>query len=158
MLRDGSSVTVRPVAQDDEASLQTFLTDLCENSLRLRFFTGAANVADAAHWAACTPADRYGLLAHDRAGALVAHAVYVQLDQTRAEVAVEVADHLHGRGLVARSKTVAIPLRSVRKCHKHECVQLRDRGWRCLSMHARCRVRASRGGQKERSGRGWVRE
>lgn len=99
MLRDGSSVTVRPVGQNDEASLQTFLTGLCANSLRLRFFTGAANVADAAHWAACTPVDRYGLLAHDQAGALVAHAVYVQLDQTRAEVAVEVADHLHGRGL-----------------------------------------------------------
>jgi GNAT superfamily N-acetyltransferase len=65
----------------------------------LRFFTGAANVANAAHWAACTSADRYGLLAHDQAGVLVAHAVYVQLDRTRAEVAVEVADHLHGRGL-----------------------------------------------------------
>ena len=98
-LRDGSSVTVRPVGQDDEASLETFLTGLCANSLRLRFFTGAANVADAAHWAARTPADRYGLLAHDQAGVLVAHAVYVQLDRTRAEVAVEVADHLHGRGL-----------------------------------------------------------
>jgi GNAT superfamily N-acetyltransferase len=98
-LRDGSSVTVRPVGQDDEASLQTFLTGLCANSLRQRFFTGGANVADAAHWAACRPADRYGLLAHDQAGVLVAHAVYVQLDQTRAEVAVEVADHLHGRGL-----------------------------------------------------------
>lgn len=99
MLRDGSSVTVRSVGQDDAASLQTFLTGLCENSLRLRFFTGGANVADAAHWAACTPADRYGLLAHDQSGVLVAHAVYVQLDQTRAEVAVEVADHLQGRGL-----------------------------------------------------------
>ena len=98
-LRDGSSVTVRPVGQDDEASLETFLTGLCANSLRLRFFTGAANVADAAHWAARTPADRYGLLAHDQAGVLVAHAVYVQLDRTRAEVAVEVADHLHGMGL-----------------------------------------------------------
>jgi GNAT superfamily N-acetyltransferase len=98
-LRDGSSVTVRPVGQDDEASLQMFLTGLCASSLRLRFFTGGANVADAAHWAACTPADRYGLLAHDETGVLVAHAVYVKLDETRAEVAVEVADHLHGRGL-----------------------------------------------------------
>jgi GNAT superfamily N-acetyltransferase len=98
-LRDGSSVTVRAVDPEDQAPLQAFLTDLCANSLRLRFFTGAANLASAAHWAACTPTDRYGLLAHDEAGVLVAHAVYVQLDQTRAEVAVEVADHLHGRGL-----------------------------------------------------------
>ncbi len=29
---------------------------------------------------------------------MVAHALYIQLDGTRAEVAVEVADHLHGRG------------------------------------------------------------
>jgi GNAT superfamily N-acetyltransferase len=98
-LRDGSSVTVRAVGPDDEAPMCAFLMGLCANSLRLRFFTGGANVADAAHWAACTPADRYGLLAHDQAGVLVAHAVYVQLDRTRAEVAVEVADHLHGRGL-----------------------------------------------------------
>jgi hypothetical protein len=98
-LRDGSSVTVRPVGQDDEASLQTFLIGLCANSRRLRFFTGGANIAGAAHWAAGTPADRYGLLAHDETGVLVAHAVYVKLDQTRAEVAIEVADHLHDRGL-----------------------------------------------------------
>jgi hypothetical protein len=98
-LRDGSSVTLRAVGQDDEAPLQAFLTGLCANSLRLRFFTGGANIVGAAHWAAGTPADRYGLLAHDETGVLVAHAVYVKLDQTRAEVAVEVADHLHDRGL-----------------------------------------------------------
>ena len=92
-------MTVRSVGQGDEAPLQAFLTELCASSLRLRFFTGGANVANAAHWAAGTPADRYGLLAHDKTGVLVAHAVYVKLDQTRAEVAVEVADHLHGRGL-----------------------------------------------------------
>jgi GNAT superfamily N-acetyltransferase len=98
-LRDGSSVTIRAVGPGDRAPLRVFLFGLCASSLRLRFFTGAANVADAADWAACTPADRDGLLAHDQAGALVAHAVYVQLDRTRAEVAIEVADHLHGRGL-----------------------------------------------------------
>ena len=98
-LRDGSSVTVRAAGPGDEAPLLAFLMDLCASSLRLRFFTAGANVADAAHWAACTPADRYGLLAHDETGVLVAHAVYVKLDEVRAEVAVEVADHLHGRGL-----------------------------------------------------------
>ena len=98
-LRDGSSVTVRAVGPDDEPSLQRFLMGLCANSLRLRFFTGAANIANAAHWAAGTPADRYGLLAHDETGVLVAHAACVLLDETRAEVAVEVADRLHDRGL-----------------------------------------------------------
>ncbi len=32
-------------------------------------------------------------------GVLVGHATFVQLDEAHAEVAVEVADHLHGRGL-----------------------------------------------------------
>ena len=34
-----------------------------------------------------------------RLGVLVGHATYVQLDEAHAEVAVEVADHLHGHGL-----------------------------------------------------------
>jgi GNAT superfamily N-acetyltransferase len=98
-LRDGSSVTVRAIGQGDEAPLLRFLTDLCADSRRLRFFSGCVDVAAAAHWAAGTPADRYGLLAHDQMGVIVAHAACVQLDQTRAEVAVEVADHLHDCGL-----------------------------------------------------------
>ena len=40
-----------------------------------------------------------GLLAHDESGLLVGHALYIRLDDTRAEVAVEVADRLHDRGL-----------------------------------------------------------
>jgi GNAT superfamily N-acetyltransferase len=92
-------VTVRTVGEGDEAPLRVFLTDLCANSRRLRFFTGAADITQAARWAAGTPVDRYGLLAHDETGLLVAHAAYVQLSQTRAEVAVEVADRLHDRGL-----------------------------------------------------------
>jgi two-component system, NarL family, response regulator NreC len=98
-LRDGSSVTVRAVGPGDEAPLLKFLTDLCADSRRLRYFSGCVDVAGAAHWAAGTPADRDGLLAHDEMGVLVAHAACVQLDQTRAEVAIEVADHLHDRGL-----------------------------------------------------------
>ena len=42
---------------------------------------------------------RCGLVAHDETGAIVGHAVFIVLDATHAEVAVEVADHLHGRGL-----------------------------------------------------------
>jgi acetate---CoA ligase (ADP-forming) len=98
-LRDGSSLMVCPVSTRDEPELWSFLSDLCLESQRLRFFTGAANIAAAAHLAAARDAKHYGLLAHDEASALVGHALYVQLDETRAEVAVEVADRLHGRGL-----------------------------------------------------------
>jgi len=98
-LRDGSSVAIRAVRTGDEVPLLQFLSALCANSRRLRYFSGCVDVAGAAHWAAGTPADRYGLLAHDETGVLVAHAACVLLDETRAEVAVEVADHLHDRGL-----------------------------------------------------------
>jgi acetyltransferase len=98
-LRDGSSVTLRPARAEDEPAMRTFLSGLSLEAQRLRSFTGAANIAFAAHLASTADATHYGLLAHDEAGALVGHAVYVRMDQTRAEVAVEVADHLHGRGL-----------------------------------------------------------
>jgi len=110
-LRDGSSVRIRPVAPGDEAQLRSFLMGLCPEARRLRFFTQATDLERATRWAADTAPDRCGLLAHDEAGALVAHATCVRLDETRAEVAVEVADHLHGRGLgtilVARLAAIA---------------------------------------------------
>ncbi len=98
-LRDGASVSVRPVSASDEAPLRTFLDGLCGEARRLRFFTGAADMARAAHMATDPAVHGYGLLAHDETGVLVAHAAYVKIDDARAEVAVEVADHLHGRGL-----------------------------------------------------------
>jgi GNAT superfamily N-acetyltransferase len=98
-LRDGSSVTVRAAGAEDEPALLAFLSGLGLEAKRMRFFTGAADMVYAAHLAAATGADRYGLIAHDEAGVMVGHATYAQLDGTRAEVAVEVADHLHGCGL-----------------------------------------------------------
>ena len=98
-LRDGSSVTVRLASALDEPALRSFLEGLCLEARRLRFFSGAANIASAAHLAAAADAEHCGLIAHDEAGVVVGHAIYVKLDETRAEVAVEVADHLHDRGL-----------------------------------------------------------
>jgi GNAT superfamily N-acetyltransferase len=98
-LRDDSLVTIRPATAHDEPALRLFLSGLCLTARRLRFFTAAADMASAAHLMAATGSDRYGLIAHDEQGVLVGHALYVCLDETRAEVAVEVADHLHGRGL-----------------------------------------------------------
>jgi GNAT superfamily N-acetyltransferase len=98
-LRDGSSVAVRDASAADEPALLTFLSGLGLEAKRMRFFTGGAAMAYAAHLAAATSADRYGLTARDEAGVMVGHATYAQLDRSRAEVAVEVADHLHGRGL-----------------------------------------------------------
>ena len=98
-LRDGAHVSVRAATAQDEPALLEFLSGLCLEAKRLRFFTGAADMAYAAHLAAATGPDRYGLIAHDEAGLIVGHATYVKLEDARAEVAVEVADKLHGRGL-----------------------------------------------------------
>jgi GNAT superfamily N-acetyltransferase len=98
-LRDGSKVAVRQSKPGDEAALHTFLSGLCLEARRLRFFTGAADISYAARLGVVTDATHYGLIAHDEIGVLVGHATYAKLDDTHAEVAVEVADHLHGRGL-----------------------------------------------------------
>jgi acetate---CoA ligase (ADP-forming) len=100
LLRDRSLVTIRPLHADDEAALHLFLGRLCAEARRLRFFSAAIDTVKAAHCAAETPVGQYGLVAHDENGMIVGHALYVQLeDTTCAEVAVEVADRLHGCGL-----------------------------------------------------------
>jgi L-amino acid N-acyltransferase YncA len=98
-LRDGSSVTVRPVQAGDEGPLRAFLQDLCAEARRLRFFSGAVDIDSAAQWAADVSEGRCGLVAHDEAGTIVGHAAFIALDTKHAEVAVEVADDLHGCGL-----------------------------------------------------------
>jgi GNAT superfamily N-acetyltransferase len=96
-------VAIRPCGPADEAALRDFLGALAPHSRRSRFFTGAIDIARAAHWAAEPEEGRYGLIALDADGAIVGHAVYATLHDerppARAEVAVEVADRLHGQGL-----------------------------------------------------------
>lgn len=98
-LRDGSSVTIRQARADDEGALQAFLAALCPEARRFRFFSAAVDTVTAVRFAADTRGERCGLVAHNETGELVGHAVFIVLDATHAEVAVEVADHLHGRGL-----------------------------------------------------------
>jgi GNAT superfamily N-acetyltransferase len=101
-LRDGSQIAIRLSTADDEPALRWFLAGLCLEARRLRFFTGAVDLEEAAHLSAESGPDRIGLVAFDEDGALVGHALCIQLgtqEHDRAEVAVEVADHLHGQGL-----------------------------------------------------------
>ncbi len=101
-MRDGSTVTIRLSTADDEPALFGFLAGLCPNARRLRFFTGAVDVGEAAHLSAESDPHRAGLLAFDEDGDLVGHTLFIKLGKnkpSRAEVAVEVADDLHGLGL-----------------------------------------------------------
>jgi GNAT superfamily N-acetyltransferase len=99
LLRDGSSVLIRRSTAQDEPALHAFLEGLCLDARRLRFFTGAADLDYAAHLTATTDERHWGLIALNGAGEVVAHATYVLIDEHTADVAIELDDHLHGRGL-----------------------------------------------------------
>jgi acetyl coenzyme A synthetase (ADP forming)-like protein len=102
-LRDGATVTVRPMRTGDELDLAAFLDGLSLESRTLRFFSAGADVHRAATYMATMEPERgRGLVAV--AGdpeRIVAHAAYVRETETadRAEVAFEVADDWQGRGI-----------------------------------------------------------
>ena len=100
-LRDGATVTVRPLVPGDEAGLCALLDDLSVESRWLRFFSAGADLHRAASYmAALEPERGRGLVAV--AGdpeRIVAHAAYIRETADRAEVAFEVADDWQGRGI-----------------------------------------------------------
>jgi acetate---CoA ligase (ADP-forming) len=101
VLRDGSTVTVRPLAAADEAALARFYRELSEESRYMRFFSASIDVDHAAHrFAEVEPGSRYGIVAlAGPDGAIVAHAAFFRTSPGRAEVALAVADRYQNRGL-----------------------------------------------------------
>ena len=101
VLRDGSTLFVRPIRREDEAELARFFSALSLESRVFRFFAAVAN-ADAS---ARTMVDvdyrtRYGIVA--TAGTperIVGHAMYVALNGRKAELALAIADEYQGRGV-----------------------------------------------------------
>jgi GNAT superfamily N-acetyltransferase len=68
-------------------------------SVYQRFCSGGANLRAAVGRFVEIANDRFGLVACDPRGEIVAHAEYLLLANGAAEVAIVVADRLHGRGL-----------------------------------------------------------
>jgi acetyl coenzyme A synthetase (ADP forming)-like protein len=101
VLRDGSTVRVRPTRAGDEAAILAFLSGLSNESRYFRFFSGAPNLNEAARRAAVSDLhDRCNLVALvGAAPTIVAQAGYVRNDGDRAEVAFAVADTFQGRGI-----------------------------------------------------------
>jgi acetyl coenzyme A synthetase (ADP forming)-like protein len=103
VLRDGSTVHVRPVRRDDREVLKRFLERLSPDSRSLRFFSLGVNLDGAAEWAADVDYElRFGLVAlGGTRQAVVGHATWSRADpdDDRAEVAFEVADAYQGNGL-----------------------------------------------------------
>lgn len=103
VLRDGSTVRLRPIRPDDEERLLSFFRTLSKSTRALRFFSATSDyflAAEAKREVAVDYVRTFGLVAttgpEER---FVGHALYVALDGDRAEVAFAVADDYQGRGL-----------------------------------------------------------
>jgi acetate---CoA ligase (ADP-forming) len=102
-LRDGSTVHVRPVRLTDAPAVEQLLKGLSDQSRWLRFFSGFPNLPKAVEWATEVDFDRrYGLVATTGGdGQVVGHAGFERQPDhpERAEVAMEIADAMQGKGL-----------------------------------------------------------
>jgi acetate---CoA ligase (ADP-forming) len=101
VLRDGSTLTVRPIRPEDEADLAVFFSQLSLESRVFRFFAAVANAdASVKRMVDVDYTTRYGIVAvagtrHE----IVGHAMYVAIGAGTAELALAVADSYQGRGL-----------------------------------------------------------
>ena len=100
MLRDGSTVHVRPVRADDRDAIRAFLDRLSEESIGFRFF-GAPSLDWVTDWSVNVDyADRFALIAESGdPRQVIAHAAYVRGPADEAEVAFLVADAWQGKGI-----------------------------------------------------------
>ncbi|MGN6170696.1 MAG: bifunctional acetate--CoA ligase family protein/GNAT family N-acetyltransferase, partial [Solirubrobacteraceae bacterium] len=100
VLRDGSTVHVRPVRRGDKPAIRAFLAGVSEESIGFRFF-GLPSLDWVADWAVDVDyADRFALVAESGTPRqIVAHSAYVRSDRRSAEVAFLVADHWQGKGI-----------------------------------------------------------
>ena len=100
LLRDGSTVRVRPVRKEDHDAMRDFLAGLSREARQFRFFSGAVDVErTAADAVAAEPPSSLGLVAVRGEAEIVAHALYAGLDGEVAEVAFAVADSMQAHGI-----------------------------------------------------------
>ena len=99
VLRDGSTVHVRPVRAEDEEAIHEFLESLHPESRMFRFFSVATDLrAVARSMVDVDYSRRYGLVAI-RDQTVVGQGLYFGDGPDDAEVAFAVADRLQGKGL-----------------------------------------------------------
>jgi acetyl coenzyme A synthetase (ADP forming)-like protein len=102
VLRDGSTVHVRPARPADEDALADYFIGLSDESRRLRFWGQVVDVGEQARNAVRIDyADRLTLLAFGAGGRIVGGAQYAGERYGRAEIAMSVADELQGQGLAS---------------------------------------------------------
>jgi acetyl coenzyme A synthetase (ADP forming)-like protein len=115
VLRDGSTLHVRPIRRDDGSAIRAFLADLSSESIVFRFFS-SPNLEWVANWSVDVDyADRFALVAETgQPPRVVAHAAYVREMSESAEVAFLVADEFQGHGI---STTLLAHLAAVAERH-----------------------------------------
>ncbi len=102
ILRDGSTVVVRPLATGDVAAIAAWFEGLGPETRHARFLGSVAMLDDRtrSQLAQVDHRDHEALTAVTPDGAVVGIARYIRLPQSStAEVAVAVADHWRGRGI-----------------------------------------------------------
>jgi L-amino acid N-acyltransferase YncA len=102
VLRDGSTVHVRPVRAEDAGAVRAFFERLSPRSIALRFFSRFPDLDSAVRWATDVDQHRYGLVATSSADRrVVAHAGWEREPDhpERAEVAFAIADATQHNGL-----------------------------------------------------------
>ena len=103
VLRDGSTVRIRPTDPADTDGVRALLDGVSPESLRLRFHgMRHPKEAEIASFVDVDYHDTFGLVAETTLGedaVIAALANYVRLGHAKAEIAVIVDDHLHGSGL-----------------------------------------------------------
>ncbi len=101
VLRDGSTLCLRPVRPGDEERLLGFFDGLDQRSQAFRFFSGAVDLGRAAQQLAGVDYEhQFGLLAgHGDVDRPLGHGVYMELGRGRAEVAFAISAEMQGRGL-----------------------------------------------------------
>ncbi len=102
VLRDGSTVRVRPARADDRARVEDYLISMSPETRQLRFWGTAVDVSEVARKAVDVDYhDHNTLLAFTggEEGSVVAGAQYIRIGGGRAELSVSVADSMQGKGL-----------------------------------------------------------
>ncbi|QZN87148.1 GNAT family N-acetyltransferase [Cellulomonas sp. C5510] len=101
VLRDGSTTHVRPIRAEDAAALQAFHVAQSEASTFLRFFAPLERLPDRdlARFTQVDHHDRVALVAVTGDEAIIGVARYDRVGPDEAEVAFNIADAHHGRGL-----------------------------------------------------------
>jgi RimJ/RimL family protein N-acetyltransferase len=101
-LRDGSAMSIRPVAPDDKAAIVSGFEKLSPESRYRRFFSPLHRLSDRdlAYLTEVDHRDHEALIAHSELGEPLGVARYVRgNDPRKAEVAVAVVDEWQGRGV-----------------------------------------------------------